>query len=219
MKIKALIPVRKGSSRIINKNIRPFAGSSLLEIKIQQLKRIKMIEGIVVNSDSIEMLSLAQFMGCEIVKRDAFFATTDVSANDFFENIAKPFPCDIIVMTPVTNPLLKDETIKNCINKFFELREEGYDSLNTVHEFKEYLLLDGKPMNFNVEKWVSSQFLPNTQIYNNAINIISRETVLRIRNVIGFNPYFFNIDPYEAIDINNPIDFDIAEELYKRLIK
>ena len=32
--IKALIAVRSGSLRVKNKNIKPFAGSSLLEIKI-----------------------------------------------------------------------------------------------------------------------------------------------------------------------------------------
>ena len=33
-KISALIAVRSGSKRVINKNIRPFANTNLLEIKI-----------------------------------------------------------------------------------------------------------------------------------------------------------------------------------------
>ena len=39
MTLKAIIPVRSGSTRVKNKNIRPFAGDSLLAIKIKQLKR------------------------------------------------------------------------------------------------------------------------------------------------------------------------------------
>ena len=35
--VKALIAARSGSVRVQNKNIRPFAGSTLLEVKIQQL--------------------------------------------------------------------------------------------------------------------------------------------------------------------------------------
>ena len=42
--MKALIPVRQGSQRVINKNIKPFAGTSLLEIKINQLKRISDVD-------------------------------------------------------------------------------------------------------------------------------------------------------------------------------
>ena len=40
MSIKALVAVRSGSVRVKNKNIKPFAGSSLLELKLKQLKRI-----------------------------------------------------------------------------------------------------------------------------------------------------------------------------------
>ena len=37
-RIKALVAVRSGSMRVKNKNMRPCAGSSLLEIKLAQLK-------------------------------------------------------------------------------------------------------------------------------------------------------------------------------------
>ncbi|MBQ8693486.1 MAG: hypothetical protein IJ520_10120, partial [Synergistaceae bacterium] len=40
MSIKALVAVRSGSTRVKNKNIRPFAGSNLLEIKLRQLKNL-----------------------------------------------------------------------------------------------------------------------------------------------------------------------------------
>ena len=37
MKITAVIPVRKGSQRVKDKNLRPFAGTTLLDIKIKSL--------------------------------------------------------------------------------------------------------------------------------------------------------------------------------------
>ena len=36
--ITAIIPVRKGSQRVKNKNIKPFGGSSLLEIKMRLIR-------------------------------------------------------------------------------------------------------------------------------------------------------------------------------------
>ena len=51
--IVAIIPIRKNSQRIKNKNFRKFYNNkSLLEIKIEQLKRVKLIDKIVVSSDS-----------------------------------------------------------------------------------------------------------------------------------------------------------------------
>ena len=37
MKLTAIIPVRAGSQRVKNKNLKPFAGSTLLDIKIKTL--------------------------------------------------------------------------------------------------------------------------------------------------------------------------------------
>jgi CMP-N-acetylneuraminic acid synthetase len=58
--LKALVPVRAGSERVINKNIRAFAGSSLLELKVNQLLRIPEIDEVCVSSDCNDMLSLAK---------------------------------------------------------------------------------------------------------------------------------------------------------------
>ena len=101
--LKALIPVRSGSKRVANKNIRPFAGSNLLEVKIKQLQRIKELDGIVVNSNDDEMLAIARDLGCEAVKRDEYYAGDNVT-NEMYKNIAENCKSDIIMYTNVTSP-------------------------------------------------------------------------------------------------------------------
>lgn len=66
MKIKALVAVKSDSQKVKNKNIRPFADGSLLEIKLRQLLRCERLEGVIVNSDDENMFDLAYKMGCEI---------------------------------------------------------------------------------------------------------------------------------------------------------
>ena len=48
-KITAVIPVRKGSVRVKNKNIRDFGGTSLLELKIDLLKTVVGLDKIVLH--------------------------------------------------------------------------------------------------------------------------------------------------------------------------
>ena len=43
-KIVAIVPVRKGSKRIKNKNFKKFADSNFSEIKIKSLKKVKLID-------------------------------------------------------------------------------------------------------------------------------------------------------------------------------
>ena len=61
--ITAVVPVRKGSVRVKNKNLKPFAGKTLLQIKIEQLKQVSLIDNIVVSSDCDDMLALAAELG------------------------------------------------------------------------------------------------------------------------------------------------------------
>ena len=59
-KITAVVPSRKGSQRVKNKNFKPFAGKNLLELKLEILKNISLIDDIVVNTDSQTAISIAK---------------------------------------------------------------------------------------------------------------------------------------------------------------
>ena len=52
--IVAIIPVRAGSQRVLNKSIRKFDDTNLLEHKIKQLQSIKYINKIILTTDSDE---------------------------------------------------------------------------------------------------------------------------------------------------------------------
>ncbi len=214
MKIKALVAVRSGSMRVQNKNLRPFAGSSLLEVKLEQLKRIKGLDGIIVNSNDDTMLSIAERMGCETVKRDPYYASNEVSMSDVYKNMAENCDCDVIAYINVTNPLLKDETIEKAIEEYKAM--EDFDSLNSAHLVKEFMFLDNKPVNYDLQNQPRSQDLPDYYALNFAINIISKEKMIECKNVVGKKPWIYGIDEIEATDIDNPIDFDFSEFVFKK---
>lgn len=214
MKIKALVAVRSGSVRVKNKNIRPFAGSTLLEVKLAQLKRIPEIDGIIVNSNDDEMLKIAADMGCETVKRDEYYASNSVSMSDVYRNMAENCDCDVIAYINVTNPLLKDETISKAINMYMD-NTDKYDSLNSAHLIKEFMFKDNLPINYDLRHQPRSQDLPDIYALNFAISILSREKMIECKNVVGYRPYIYGIDEVEATDIDNPIDFEFAEYVYK----
>lgn len=213
MKIKALVAVRSGSQRVSNKNVRSFAGSSLLEIKLEQLLRIKNLDGVIVNSNDDGMLAIAGKMGCETVKREQKYASNEVSMSEVYKNMAENFNGDIVVYANVTNPLLKDYTIEKAIEMYM-LKAEEYDSLNSAHLIKEFLFKDGAPINYDLSCQPRSQDLPDIYALNFAINIIERERMIECKNVVGKKPYIWGIDEVEATDIDNPIDFSFAEYVY-----
>lgn len=215
MSIKALIPVRSGSQRVKNKNMRPFAGSSLLEIKIRQMLRLDCLDGVVVNSNDDEMLDLARTLGAEAIKRPEIYANSNTVANDMYRNCAETFTADIMVYANCTSPCISDETIRNCVKTYYDNRNI-YDSLNTANDVKEFLWKDGRPINYDPKHTPRSQDLPDIVMLNFAINIIDRKHMFDVKHYIGEKPLIYKISREEAVDIDDMLDFEFAEFMYKK---
>lgn len=135
--------------------------------------------------------------------------------SDVYQNMAENIDTDIIAYINATNPLLKDETIVEAIERY-KINGSQFDSLNSAHMIKEFLFENNLPINYDLRNQPRSQDLPDIMALNFAINIISKENMIKYKNVVGLKPYLFNIDEIEATDIDNPIDFEFAEYVYKR---
>ena len=115
----------------------------------------------------------------------------------------------------MTSPLLRVSSIQNALN--FYLNSNIHDSLNSVTVEKKFLWKDMKPINYNINQTPKSQDLPNIVSLNFAITIIKKQVMIKRKNVIGFNPSFFELDKVESLDIDDLIDFNIAELMYQKL--
>ena len=103
-KIIAIVPVRKGSKRIKNKNFKNFAGSSLFEIKLKSLKKVKLIDEIVVSTDSDTAIKIAKKYNISFHRREKYFSSAKCTNSEFFENLAKSITGDFLMYTPCLHP-------------------------------------------------------------------------------------------------------------------
>ncbi len=214
MEIVALVAVKEKSNRVPDKNIRSFCGTNLFDLKIEQLKRV--FKKVVVNTNSEKLISMAKRHNVVTVKRDEYYTRDDVLMSDVYKNMAENFDYEYVAYTNVTNPLIREESYQKALSLFKENYGE-IDSLVSCHDVKEYLWLDGKPINYTPDKHVRSQDLPNIVGLNFAISLISREDMIKYKSIMGKKPYFFKLDERESLDIDTPLDFKIAEILYSDL--
>lgn len=214
MKISAVIPVRKNSQRVKNKNFRKFHKKNLLVYKIQQLKRIKGIDEIVINTDSSEAIKIAKKLKVNYWKREKYYASSKCTNSEFWGNIAETTKNKFILFTNCTTPLIKDETYKKAL-RIFKKNFGKFDSLNSATLVKEFLYYGKKPINFNLSKTPNSQDLPDILRFNFGINILSTKNMKIKKSVIGAKPFLLKIDQLEGVDIDTMVDFKFAEFLYK----
>ena len=217
MIIKAVIPIRKGSQTVPDKNLRPFADTTLLELKIKNLKEAGIFDEIIVNTDSEKAIEIAKEHGISWHRREDYYASSACSGSEFFQHLGKVTDTDVFAYCPVTSPFIKPETIRTAAELYKEKSLEGCDCVSTVSTVKEFLWLDGKAVNYDPLNAPNSQNLPDIKALNFGFTLVKRETLIKNRNIIGDKPFFVDTSEIEGVDIDTPLDFFIAEQIYMKI--
>lgn len=223
MKITAVIPIRSGSQRVKDKNLRPFAGTTLMENKIDTLLKVSELDSIIVNTNSEEAISIVKKRYQEGVvkwhRREEYYASSQCSGSEFFKHLGEVTDTDLFIYAPCTSPFVKPETVSECIRKFLKnLEENDFDCVSTVSSLKEFMWLDGKAVNYDPQNAPNSQNLPDVVALNFGTTVISRENLIKYHNIIGKKPDFVVTSDIEAIDIDTPLDYYVAEQIYQKLV-
>lgn len=223
MKITAVIPIRSGSQRVKDKNLRPFAKTTLMENKIDMLLNVPELDSIIVNTNSeeaIDIVSKRYMIKNNKVyyhKREEYYASSQCSGSEFFQHLGEVTDTELFVYAPCTSPFIKPETISLCIKTFLN-RQGDTDCVSTVSSIKEFMWLNGKPINYDPLNAPNSQNLPDIVALNFGATITTKDDLVRNRNIIGKHPKFVLTSEIEAIDIDTPLDFYLAEQIYIKTV-
>lgn len=218
-KILALVPMRHHSERVPGKNYRPLAGKPLFHHILDTLQRVPELSGILVNTDSPLILEAleAHYPEVKAVERPNHLRGDAVPMNEILIHDTGVVGADYYLQTHSTNPLLSPQTVSDAIKRFLENIPE-YDSLFGVTRLQTRLYDQlGRPVNHNPNVLLRTQDLPPIFEENSCLYIFTRETLLSRRNRIGERPLMFVIPTVEAWDIDEELDFTVAETLFRQL--
>ena len=218
--ITAFLPCRRGSERILRKNIRPFAGFDygLVEIKLNQLIDCPVIDQVVLSTDDDEIIAFAENLPARkltIHHRDPDLATSQTSTDQLVGHAASLIECGHILWTHVTSPFFGVDQYAEAVHRYLRALEKGYDSLMTTTELKGFIWSDDGPVNYDraFEKWPRTQTLKPMHEINSAVFLADVEIYRRMDDRIGSRPFLYAVDPIRAIDIDWPRDFNFAQAL------
>ena len=221
LKLTALLPMKAHSERVANKNIKSFCGRPLYHAVLTALLQSEYIDKVVINTDSdiIKNDALKNFERVIIVDRPKEIQGDFVSMNDIIAYDLSKIEGDHFLQTHSTNPLLQSSTIDLAIETYFKSLNQ-FDSLFSVTKLQTRLYWkDGIPVNHNPDELLRTQDLPPVYEENSNFYIFSKESFADAGGSrIGRKPQMFEINKLEAVDIDEPEDWEIAEILYKRRV-
>jgi CMP-N-acetylneuraminic acid synthetase len=213
MKIAALVPMRHHSVRVPEKNFRLIAGKPLYHYILTSLQTVKEIDQIVVDTDSEKIIEgiKIDFPSIKIINRPEHLRGDTIPMNEILLYDTDIIKADLYLQTHSTNPLLKPETISNAINLLLD-NLPAYDSLFSVTKIQTRLWDQlTRPINHNPSILLRTQDLPPIYEENSCIYIFQRKTLVERRNRIGEMPMMFEVDRSEAFDIDEELDFLLAD--------
>ncbi|QYK51110.1 MAG: acylneuraminate cytidylyltransferase family protein [Anaerolineales bacterium] len=218
MRIVALVPMRDQSERVPGKNYRTLAGAPLFHHILRALQACRGIAEIAVDTDSPSIKAgLAEhFPAVRVIERPQHLRAGEVPMNEILLHDTAQIPADYYLQTHSTNPLLRSETIDQAIDAFVQALPR-VDSLFSVTGLQtRFYDAHGKAVNHNPKELLRTQDLPPIFEENSCIYIFSRASLAEHAHRIGSSPLMFPIPRNEAWDIDEELDFQIADFLMQQ---
>lgn len=218
MKLAALVPMRHHSQRVPGKNYRPLADKPLFQHILETLRSVPEIDAVIVDTDSEPVMEGVRrlFPDVKLIRRPEHLRADHIPMNDILLHDTAQVQADFYLQTHSTNPLLKPETISRAI-QFLITNYPAYDSLFSVTRLQTRLYFqDGRAINHNPLELIQTQDLPPVYEENSCIYIFTRENLERKKHRIGDKPLMFEIPADEAWDIDEELDFEIADFLMRK---
>lgn len=232
MKVLAIIPARKGSKGIKDKNIRLLNGHPLISYSICAAKKIKKINRIICTTDSKKIATIARRYGAETpFIRPSEYAKDLSSDLEVFEHCLswlkkrENYIPDIIIHLRPTSPIrfIKD------INRGLKIisKNSEIDSIRSISEplttpYKMWRisakgnLVPLLKIKNNKEPYnTARQLLPKIYAQTGTLDFIRVSTILKKKSMTGSKIYPLFIRQEHFIDIDNIGSLRIAENLIK----
>jgi CMP-N-acetylneuraminic acid synthetase len=215
-RVVALVPMRHQSERVPGKNYRPFAGRPLYHYIVNSLLACPLVAEVVIDTDSSTIMEDASrhFPHVRVIERPEHLRGGCVPMNDVLLHDVTQVQADHYVQTHSTNPLLSSGSIARAITQFQD-NYPTYDSLFSVTRVRARLW-DGltRAINHHPAILLRTQELPPVYEENSCLYMFTADSLQARHNRIGERPLMFELDRVEACDIDEELDFRMAEFLF-----
>ncbi len=211
MKVVSFIPIKLNNQRLPGKNTMLLGGRPTCDYIFKTVSDVDTIdEKYVYCSDEAIKPYIAPYenKGLQFKKRVKYLDGFQVKGLEIIDYFVRDVDADIYVLTHVTQTFTKASSIKKALEKVVS---GEYDSAFSAVALQDYMWMNGKPLNYDVKNIVRTQDLEPIYMETGAFFIFRKEVFTKLGQRIGEHPYIYEIDQFEAVDIDTAEDFEFAK--------
>jgi len=220
--ILVIIPARGGSKGIPRKNIRDLNGKPLIAYTIEEAKKSRYIDRIVVSTEDEEIAEISKKYGVEVPYLRPLELSEDNSPTidcvihmiNWLKEKENYVP-DYLCLLQCTSPLRTHEDIDGTVEKAITLNMDGAVSVCEA-EVNPYWtnVFEGDRLKYFIEEGkqiTRRQDLPKVYRLNGAVYLIKTSILLHQKTFTTENITGYIMSSESSVDIDNEIDFKFAE--------
>ncbi len=219
----AVVPARSGSKRIPEKNTRLLAGKPLVVWTIEAARTCPRLENVIVSTDSSSIAEVARAAGADVpFMRPAALATDTAATVDVIRHASSFIEAQGRLVTAVvtlqpTSPLRTGADIEAALELFSSDPTRAVVSVSPAPSPVEFMMrIVGDELVPVGGAWpqMRTQDARPAYVLNGAIFITPRELLDR-GSLVGPRPRPYVMPRERSIDIDDELDWRIAEELLR----
>jgi len=228
MKRLAIITARGGSKRIPRKNIKEFLGKPILAYSIEAALQSGLFDEVMVSTDDEEIAQIAKSFGASVPfyrseKTSGDFATTaDVLLEVLDEYHKKVMDFEVCACIYPTAPFVTSAKLQSAMDK---LLASDADTLISVVPFsyppKRGLVIRNDRLVFEYPEFLDTRSQDIEKSYHDAgqFYLFRVPGFLKNQKLMTGNILPFELSELEVQDIDNMVDWELAELKYRFMVE
>jgi len=217
--VLAIIPARGGSKGLPRKNIRKLAGKPLIAWTIEEAKKSKYIDRLILSSDDVEIISVARAYGCEVP-----FVRPRELAGDDTPGIAPVLHAiavvsetyDYVVLLQPTSPLREAGDIDGCIERCISESRFSCVTVSKADQSPYWMYIVNSDNSIapiiKSTNYIRRQDLPEVYVLNGAVYVANVAWLKKNKRFVYEETVALIMPENRAVDIDAEEDFIRAQK-------
>ena len=217
--VTVFMPIKLNNERTPGKNIKKFDdGTPLLQVALKTALKAKShgaVDRVVVFCSDNRIVDYIP-EGVEFIKRSAELDSKKTKSADIIKAFLDCVDSDIYVMYHATSPFITEKHLVDCINA---VKSGKYDSAFGAKKLQNFMWYRNKPLNFSLDEAPRTQDMEPFFCELSSPYVFTKNVFEKYHGRTGQNPYICECSEIEAIDIDYPEDFELANTVYMTLVR